>query len=77
MSTPTSKLLVGTPVVSKSRRIVLSSPSQDIPDSDSERSWAEFKGITDMGALDGASLASMDSPVQELQSGIVGESSGA
>ena len=80
MSTPTSKLLVGTPVISKSRRIVLSSPSQDSLDSGSEWSWAKFEGIADAegsSSLDGVSVVELGPCVPEAGSEVEGDSPGA
>ena len=80
MSTPTSKLFLGTPVINKSRRIILSSPSQDSGDSESEWSWDEFEGITDTegpSSPGGANLAVVVPHMQEVSSEVKGVPSGA
>ena len=68
MSTPSCKLLVATPTIAKGRKIVLSSPSQDSEESDSDGSWTGFEDIAGAGpspSADGANLANLDPRVQE------------
>jgi len=80
MSSPLHKIIVATPIIAKGRRIVLSAPLEDSKESDSEGSWAEFKGIADTGGSslpDEASLAVVDPRAQGVQSEVGGGPTGA
>ena len=65
MSSPSRKIVVATPTMAKGRRIVLSSPSQDSEEGDSDGSWTGFEDIVGTGASDRANSAGVDPPVQE------------
>jgi len=66
-------------MINKTRRIVLSSPSQVSGDSDSEQSWAEFEGIADAegsSSPGGVNFAVVVPREQEASSEVEGVPSG-
>jgi len=68
MSSPSRKIVIATPTIAKGRRIVLSSPSQDSEESDSDGPWTGFEDIADAGASDRANSAGVDPRMQETSS---------
>src|SRR5882672_12536123 len=72
MSSPSHKIVVATPINAKGRRIVLSSPSQDSEESDSDGPWTGFEDVAGAGTSGRANSAGVDPHMQEVSSEVEG-----